>query len=223
MILKWRYNALDFSTIQYETLTLTLLENQPTVVLELQQKLKYLMVDEYQDTNTIQERILKLLMGEAQNLCVVGDDDQGLYCFRGATIRNILEFPKVPSVIKVEAEGREEWYEENYLFLLSLKKDGLTDWNQVAFLFRSVQSDRAVGLANYLEEKGIPVYSPRSNQFFDREEIKLLIDLFIFYSHSISISVNGMKILSLTFGTTMISNVFLQLKRNYRNLKIRIC
>lgn len=52
------------------------------------------MVDEYQDTNTIQERILKLLMGEAQNLCVVGDDDQGLYRFRGATIRDILEFPK---------------------------------------------------------------------------------------------------------------------------------
>ncbi|EMJ3295927.1 ATP-dependent helicase [Acinetobacter baumannii] len=228
-------NALDFSTIQYETLTL--LENQPQVLADLQEKLKYLMVDEYQDTNTIQERILKLLMGQAQNLCVVGDDDQGLYRFRGATIRNILEFPKnfdsnackqiqlttnyrshpdivnffgqwmqrlewgsgvnrfrydknirarddefpnVPSVLKVTAEGREAWYEENYQFLLSLKNDGLTDWNQVAFLFRSVQSERAVGLANYLEEKGIPVYSPRSNQFFDREEIKLVIGLFIF-------------------------------------------
>lgn len=228
-------NALDFSTIQYETLRL--LENHPTVLLELQQKLQYLMVDEYQDTNTIQERILKLLMGEVQNLCVVGDDDQGLYRFRGATIRNILEFPKnfnknkckqiqlttnyrshpdivkffgqwmqrlewgsginrfrydkniraredefpeVPSVIKVTAEGRENWYEENYRFLLSLKNNGLKDWNQVAFLFRSVQSDRAVGLVNYLEEKGIPVYSPRSNQFFDRGEIKLLIGLFIF-------------------------------------------
>lgn len=228
-------NALDFSTIQYETLKL--LENNSEVLKELQTKLSYLMVDEYQDTNTIQERILKLLMGEAQNLCVVGDDDQGLYRFRGATIRNILEFPKnfdknkckqiqlttnyrshpdivnffgqwmqrlewgsganrfrfdkniharddkfpdIPSVIKVTAKGREEWYEENYQFLISLKEDGLTDWNQVAFLFRSVQSERAVGLANYLEEKGIPVYSPRSNQFFDREEIKLVIGLFIF-------------------------------------------
>ena len=51
------------------------------------------MVDEYQDTNTIQEQILFLLAGDGKNLCVVGDDDQGLYRFRGATIRNILEYP----------------------------------------------------------------------------------------------------------------------------------
>lgn len=84
-------NALDFSTIQYETLRL--LTNNSNVLAELRQKIQYLMVDEYQDTNTIQEKILRLLMNDGQNLCVVGDDDQGLYRFRGATIRNILEFP----------------------------------------------------------------------------------------------------------------------------------
>ena len=83
-------NSLDFSGIQYEALRL--LEDHPTVLAELSSKLTHLMVDEYQDTNTIQERILKLLMGKSRNLCVVGDDDQGLYRFRGATIRNILEF-----------------------------------------------------------------------------------------------------------------------------------
>lgn len=228
-------NSLDFSTIQYETLKL--LQHQPKILAELQQKLTYLMVDEYQDTNTIQESILKLLMGKNQNLCVVGDDDQGLYRFRGATIRNILEFPsnfeagkckqvkltvnyrshpdiirfynnwmkeiqwsdgkvnfrynktiepridtfpEVPTVIRLSKEGREEWFEETYQFLCRLKENGLEDWNQVAFLFRSVQSERAIGLGKYLEKKGIPVYSPRSNQFFDREEVQLVIGMLIF-------------------------------------------
>lgn len=87
------HNTLDFSGIQYEALRL--LEQQPQVLELVRSKLSYLMVDEYQDTNTIQERILKLLMGDTHNLCVVGDDDQGLYRFRGATIRNILEFPEL--------------------------------------------------------------------------------------------------------------------------------
>ena len=84
-------NVLDFSTIQ--TQTLKLFEENPKILQEIQSKVKYIMVDEYQDTNTIQERILLLLSSENNNICVVGDDDQGLYRFRGATIRNILEFP----------------------------------------------------------------------------------------------------------------------------------
>ena len=83
---------LDFSVIQLEALNL-LENNQNTVLVPLREKLRYLMVDEYQDTNTVQERILFALLNESQNICVVGDDDQGLYRFRGATIRNILEFP----------------------------------------------------------------------------------------------------------------------------------
>ena len=60
---------------------------------KLQDNLQYLMIDEYQDTNYIQEQIVFLLGANHHNICVVGDDDQGLYRFRGATIRNILEFP----------------------------------------------------------------------------------------------------------------------------------
>lgn len=85
-------NVLDFSTIQ--TLTLDLLQENPQILEALQTKIHYIMVDEYQDTNTIQEKIILLLASKTNNICVVGDDDQGLYRFRGATIRNILEFPK---------------------------------------------------------------------------------------------------------------------------------
>lgn len=229
-------NALDFSGIQYEALQL--LRQQPHVLEELRNKLAYLMVDEYQDTNTIQEKILLLLMGERKNLCVVGDDDQGLYRFRGATIRNILQFPQlfeqgeckqvalttnyrshpdiiwyynrwmadqnweargktfrfdkriepkqgsfpeVPTVIKASAEIHEDWHEQVHDFLLNLQASGkLTDWNRVAFLFRSVKSDKVLALACYLEGNGIPVYSPRSNLFFEREEIRLMVGALIF-------------------------------------------
>jgi DNA helicase-2/ATP-dependent DNA helicase PcrA len=85
-------NALDFSTIQTEMLQL--LEKNPKVLKALQEQIEYIMIDEYQDTNTIQEKILLLLASKQHNICVVGDDDQGLYRFRGASIRNILEFPK---------------------------------------------------------------------------------------------------------------------------------
>lgn len=82
-------NALDFSSIQSELLRM--LENQ--IVLDsIQNSIKYFMIDEYQDTNTIQEKILLKLASKNNNICVVGDDDQGLYRFRGATIRNILQF-----------------------------------------------------------------------------------------------------------------------------------
>jgi len=84
-------NLIDFSTIQTECYKL--LVNNHEILQQLQEKIKYIMVDEYQDTNYIQEQIVFLLAGDKQNICVVGDDDQGLYRFRGATIRNILEFP----------------------------------------------------------------------------------------------------------------------------------
>ncbi|MDD3064375.1 MAG: ATP-dependent DNA helicase, partial [Massilibacteroides sp.] len=85
-------NYLDFSSIQIEAYCL--FKNDPEILEKLQTQLKYIMIDEYQDTNYIQEQLVFLFSGNRNNICVVGDDDQGLYRFRGATIRNILEFPQ---------------------------------------------------------------------------------------------------------------------------------
>ena len=85
-------NLLDFSAIQTECYTL--LSKYPYIVEQYTGNPNWLMVDEFQDSNYIQEEIVFLLAGHGNNICVVGDDDQGLYRFRGATIRNILEFPQ---------------------------------------------------------------------------------------------------------------------------------
>ena len=85
-------NAVDFDDIIY--LTVRLFENFPDVLTHYRNLYKYIMVDEYQDTNFAQYRLISLLAGDGGNLCVVGDDDQSIYRFRGATIENILSFEK---------------------------------------------------------------------------------------------------------------------------------
>ena len=222
-------NALDFSTIQTEMLRM--ITEEPKVLEALQDQLSHFMIDEYQDTNTIQEKILLKLASRSNNICVVGDDDQGLYRFRGATIRNILQFadnfPKgecksvylttnyrshpgiveyyndfmcshnwsgyrfdkeiqpcdrqfvdMPSVVRlsVASESTEEYHNEVLRFINELRNSGkLTDYNQITFLYRSVKSDEPTNLMNFLESKGINVFSPRSDMFFARQEIRLLL------------------------------------------------
>ncbi|WP_289298860.1 ATP-dependent helicase [Corynebacterium guaraldiae] len=228
-------NLLDFPSIQVEAHRM--LAETPEVLAEYTSKLRYIMVDEYQDTNYIQEQIVFLLGGKRQNICVVGDDDQGLYRFRGATIRNILEFPEKfdagacrvislvenyrshpdivdfyntwmnttagqrfkfswdtyrydkqivaaggqktmsPAVLKVAGDDDpEHWHQQVLAFITELRDNGnLTDYNQLAFLFSSVKHPRVAALAEYLEDNGIAVYSPRSGMFFDRFEIKLAL------------------------------------------------
>lgn len=225
-------NLIDFSSVQTEAYKL--LQNRPDILKEIQDKIKYLMIDEYQDTNYIQELLIFLIAGERNNICVVGDDDQGLYRFRGATIRNILEFPNhfekdvckqvklitnyrsekqiidfynewmsktdgreydflwknfrfdkkiVPGksnyregVSVIKCSGQEivdDWYEQVYNFIIKLKSKGiLENYNQIAFLCRSVKNDKIVDLIDYLEERNIKAYSPRSEMFFTRKEIK---------------------------------------------------
>lgn len=83
-------NAMDFDDIIFHTVKL--FEENPDVLDHYQNLYKYILVDEYQDTNTVQYRLVSLLSQKYGNLCVVGDDDQSIYRFRGATIENILNF-----------------------------------------------------------------------------------------------------------------------------------
>ncbi len=228
-------NLMDLSSIQIEAFHL--LQDNAEILEELRSKITHIMIDEYQDTNFIQEQLVFLLAGDRKNICVVGDDDQGLYRFRGATIRNILEFPQKfadgecriiplvinyrsnsdivdfynewmattdgakfnfrwdnyrydkriephertalhsPAVVKLAGvDDTDEWYEKILRFINDLKGSGkLTDYNQIAFLFNSVKHPRTMALACFLEENHISVYSPRSDMFFQRDEIRLAL------------------------------------------------
>ncbi len=103
----FRNNALDFDDLIMKTVEL--FRADPEVLDNYQERFRYLMVDEYQDTNTAQFQLIKTLAGKYRNLCVVGDDDQSIYKFRGANIYNILnfeeEFPDA-RVIKLEQNYR---------------------------------------------------------------------------------------------------------------------
>ena len=100
-------NALDFDDLLM--LTVELFHSHDEVLASYQNRFRYIMVDEYQDTNNAQFELVRLLAGKYRNLCVVGDDDQSIYAFRGANIRNILDFEKVypdAFVVKLEQNYR---------------------------------------------------------------------------------------------------------------------
>ena len=92
-------NAVDFDDLL--VLTLKLLEERPAVLAACREKFRYMMVDEYQDTNAVQFKLAHLLTQEHRNLCVVGDDDQSIYGWRGAEIANLLDLEKHYREVKV--------------------------------------------------------------------------------------------------------------------------
>jgi len=85
-------NAADFGDLLLESLNV--LKSQPDILAEYRERFRYMLVDEYQDTNVVQYLWLKLLAGSSGNICVVGDDDQSIYAWRGAEIENILRFER---------------------------------------------------------------------------------------------------------------------------------
>lgn len=102
-------NAMDFDDLIGNTIQL--LKEHPDIQAELQKKIQYIMVDEYQDTNASQHELLSLLVSPDHNICVVGDDDQSIYSFRGADVDNILNFPQEfdgTDIIKMEQNYRSD-------------------------------------------------------------------------------------------------------------------
>ncbi len=93
------YNALDFDDILF--LVVKLFREHPEIAKKYSERFKYIMIDEYQDTNSLQFSLIQALTSTHQNICVVGDDDQAIYGFRGADISNILNFEKQYTDVKV--------------------------------------------------------------------------------------------------------------------------
>ncbi len=109
---KYQENIQDNNLVDFDDLlmlTYNILKDNDDLSKEISQRYQYIMVDEYQDTNELQYRLLRLLCSEHNNLCVVGDDDQSIYSWRGANIRNILEFHEnfdKTNIIKLEVNYR---------------------------------------------------------------------------------------------------------------------
>lgn len=102
-------NAMDFDDLIGNTIRL--LKEHPDIQAEMLKKIQYIMVDEYQDTNASQHELLSLLVSPEHNICVVGDDDQSIYSFRGADVDNILNFPQEfngTHIIKMEQNYRSD-------------------------------------------------------------------------------------------------------------------
>ncbi|NTV78671.1 MAG: UvrD-helicase domain-containing protein, partial [Clostridiales bacterium] len=156
-------NALDFDDLIVKTVEL--FKACPDVLASYQDRFRYIMVDEYQDTNTAQFEFIRLLAGKYRNLCVVGDDDQSIYKFRGANIRNILDFESVypdACVIKLEQNYRSTQNVLNAANAVIRNNQGRKDkslWsnqpvgNKIHFRQFDTASEEAEGVADDISRK----------------------------------------------------------------------
>ncbi len=154
-------NALDFDDIIM--LTIKVFNENPDVLEYYQRKFKYVLVDEYQDTNTSQYVLVSLLAQKHRNLCVVGDDDQSIYRFRGANIRNILDFEnefKDAVCIKLEQNYRSTQHildAANHVIENNTGRKGKNLWTQnqpgskLQVLSAENQHEEGVGIAQEIE------------------------------------------------------------------------
>ncbi|MBQ9503925.1 MAG: UvrD-helicase domain-containing protein [Lachnospiraceae bacterium] len=152
-------NSMDFDDLIMNTVTL-FKENKEALEY-YQERFKYIMVDEYQDTNTAQFELVRLLAGKYKNLCVVGDDDQSIYRFRGANIHNILNFEKTypeARVIKLEENYRSTsniLEAANSVIRNNTQRKAKSLWteNPAGALIHFKQLDTAIGEASYIADE----------------------------------------------------------------------
>ena len=148
----YKNNAMDFDDLLVKTVEV--LRNNEDVLNYYQERFKYIMVDEYQDTNTAQFKLLSLLASRYQNLCVVGDDDQSIYKFRGANIYNILNFEKeFPNAVTIKLE-------QNYRSTQTIVRaaNSLIEKNQWQIrkeVFSEKEKGEAIGVYKALEENSL--------------------------------------------------------------------
>ena len=198
-------NALDFTDLLGKTYEL--FEQHPDVLKSYQERFHYIMVDEYQDTNHIQYLLVKLLSGGHRNLCVVGDEDQSIYSWRGADIRNILDFEKdfpEAKVVKLEENHRSTkniveaaskviinnlQRKDKVLFTNAPQGDLISvaghfnDWKEAKYVIRTINSLIREGVAKYKDFAIFYRTNAQSRVFEDQ-----------FHHHSIPYKlVGGMK------------------------------
>lgn len=154
------YNMLDFSHKLFYTYKM--IHENEDVRKKLHEQINYILIDEYQDTNTVQEKIILDLLNENNNICVVGDDDQSLYRFRGASVKNILQFDKIfpeVTIIKLQQNYRSEdsiiKFYSKYMqdFILRNQELKLYRFNKLLYSAKVSGENRVIKRVSNNEEK----------------------------------------------------------------------